>query len=202
MSDVPITTSGEPLPFERRENESEEAFEAFAAYRDMGDKRSLAIVAQQLHKSKTLMGRWSSDHEWQKRCYAYDSWCAEQRREALRAEHVERGRKQAEALDAAIKVLAEPALQVAKMIEEERMTVSDEVPAHLLLSLVERTSKVLPSLIQASRLVNGMSTANLDVHSNGTGDVAGKSNDEIDAFLLGVDEGTTQQGELEQGDAT
>lgn len=202
VSDVPITTDGEPLPFEQRENESAEAFEAFAIYRDMGVKRSTAAVARECGKHKSLMDRWSSAHEWQKRVFAYDSWCAAQRREAVRQEHIERGRKQAEALDAAITVLAEPAMQVAERIRNGEMKVSDDVPAHMLLSLVEKTSKVLPSLIQASRLVNGMSTSNVDMHSNGTGDVGGMSDAELDAYLLGVEPQALEQGEPESGEAT
>jgi hypothetical protein len=47
--------------------ESPKAFEAFATYRDMAYQRSLATVGWKLHKSKTLLERWSAAHGWVKR---------------------------------------------------------------------------------------------------------------------------------------
>ena len=49
--------------WERLENESSRAFEAFSAYRDLGPQRSLAKVAETLGKSKALMERWSAKHD-------------------------------------------------------------------------------------------------------------------------------------------
>ena len=63
----------EPEPWERQINESSQAFEAFAAYRDMGAARSTAKVSRLLCKSVTLMNRWSSEHDWVKRCAAWDA---------------------------------------------------------------------------------------------------------------------------------
>jgi hypothetical protein len=47
------------------------AFEAFAIYRDMAYQRSLAAVGWKLHKSKTLLSRWSATHGWVKRVAAW-----------------------------------------------------------------------------------------------------------------------------------
>ena len=63
----------EPEPWERQMNESSQAFEAFAAYRDMGAARSLAKVSRVVCKSKALMERWSKDHDWVKRAAAWDA---------------------------------------------------------------------------------------------------------------------------------
>ncbi len=65
------------LPYERRSNESDPAWEAFVLYRDAGLDRSLAKVAQALGKSVQLIERWSSStrkegHDWRKRVIAYD----------------------------------------------------------------------------------------------------------------------------------
>ncbi len=58
--------------WERQAGESAQAFQAFAAYRDMGVERSLAKVAQKLGKSKALMERWSSHWHWGVRADAWD----------------------------------------------------------------------------------------------------------------------------------
>ncbi len=63
----------EPELWERQLNESPQAFEAFAKYRDMGASRSLAKVSRELCKSKALMERWSVDHDWVKRVAAWDA---------------------------------------------------------------------------------------------------------------------------------
>lgn len=59
-------------PYERRDDESDQAFAAFVMYRDLGLERSQRKVAAALNKSETLMGRWAAAHKWRKRTLAYD----------------------------------------------------------------------------------------------------------------------------------
>jgi hypothetical protein len=195
-SDIPITVNGKPLLFERMEGEGQERWEAFCVYRDMGAERSLREVARELQKSLTLIGRWSTEDGWQARVFAYDSWLEAQRREAMRDEAIERGKQHAKALDDVITVLAEPARIVAERVRKGDLNVSEDADPLYLLKVVEQTGRVLPSLIQASRLVNGMSTANLDVHGALRGDVNGKSDDEIERLFFGIDDGTNIAGEI------
>lgn len=61
-----------PLPWERRENESTKAYEAFCTYRDMGRERSLSKVAEKLQKSGSLIGRWSREQDWVNRAAKWD----------------------------------------------------------------------------------------------------------------------------------
>lgn len=63
----------EPLLWERREGESGQAWEAFRTFRDLGETRTLAAVAQELRKSDSLIRRWAKTHEWKKRVLAYDN---------------------------------------------------------------------------------------------------------------------------------
>ena len=62
----------QPELWERQEGESAQAFQGFAAYRDMGAERSLAKVAQKLGKSKALMERWSVRWQWVMRADLWD----------------------------------------------------------------------------------------------------------------------------------
>lgn len=98
-----------PEPWERQKGESAKAFEAFATYRDM-ENRSLSKVGRALGKSKALMERWSSAHEWQKRVAAWD---AEQDRIARQAQTdaIKKMRKDHAALANAMLVKAAKALQ-------------------------------------------------------------------------------------------
>lgn len=59
------------LPFEQQPKESDKAFEAFNLYLNLGASRSLEVVGQKLGKSKTLMERWSRQHNWVARVEAH-----------------------------------------------------------------------------------------------------------------------------------
>lgn len=78
-------------PWEQQPGESAPAYQAFAAYRDMpATERSVRAVAQKFDKSRTLIGRWSSNHKWVERVSAYDrhleaQWQAEQFRARRKA---------------------------------------------------------------------------------------------------------------------
>ena len=72
MSAKPGNAERDPVaiarrPWDRQPKESPKAFEAFATYRDMAYQRSLAAVGWKLHKSKTLLERWSAAHGWVER---------------------------------------------------------------------------------------------------------------------------------------
>lgn len=120
-----------PEPWERQQGESRQAFEAFAAYRDM-ENRTLAKVGRQLGKSKALMERWSSAWEWGKRTAAWD---AEQDRLARQEQisEIKKMRKRHADLATAMLVKAARALQ---RIPE------DEVRASDVSRLVETASKL------------------------------------------------------------
>jgi hypothetical protein len=59
--------------WERQPDESAKAFDAFAAYRDQGARRSIRTVAHTVGKSATLIARWSKRHDWQVRVATFDS---------------------------------------------------------------------------------------------------------------------------------
>jgi len=89
--------------WEQLDDESAEAYEAFALYRDLGadyNKRSLSEVAQRLGKSKTLMSRWSARHRWVERAKDYDRYVeskallrATKGRAAMRERQIKLGQK-------------------------------------------------------------------------------------------------------------
>jgi len=60
-------------PWERQKGESEKAFEAFAAYRDLGEKRTISAVVKKLQKSRSLIDRWKERWNWLERVREYDN---------------------------------------------------------------------------------------------------------------------------------
>lgn len=108
-------------PWERQKGESEKAFEAFAAYRDMGSERSITKVVQSLNKSRALIGRWSSRWEWTERVRAYDN----ELEKAARAKAI-KDRK--DMTDRHIKIamqLQKKALEALTSLEVEAMSPKD-----------------------------------------------------------------------------
>ena len=73
-------------PWDRQPDESMQAFEAFAIYRDMAYQRSLAAAAWKLRKSKKLLERWSCGHGWVKRVAACDAYNDRESRNELEQE--------------------------------------------------------------------------------------------------------------------
>ena len=75
-----------PEPWERRQDETSRAYEAFCAYRDMGPGRSIAKTGQLLGKNQTTLEQWSSKYGWVKRVAAWDDEQDRIEREAAQKE--------------------------------------------------------------------------------------------------------------------
>ncbi len=61
-----------PKPWERQPNESFQAFEAFAVYRDMGTERSYPKTSQKLSKNLTSIKQWGVKNNWISRVKAWE----------------------------------------------------------------------------------------------------------------------------------
>lgn len=59
--------------YDRQEGETDQAWQAFVIYRDLGVERSQRLVASQLGISDALAARWSSQWRWLKRVSDYEN---------------------------------------------------------------------------------------------------------------------------------
>lgn len=132
-------TEIEPELWERQPKESIQAFEAFTKYRDMGVNRSLRKVVQEVNKSLTTIGEWSSKHDWVKRAAAWDAEQDRIARNELAAEMAatrKRQRKQAQRMqEKGMELLENINLGDAKLsevvsllkagMEQERIAIGD-----------------------------------------------------------------------------
>jgi hypothetical protein len=105
------------LPYSKKKDETAEAFEAFATYRDMGTGRSHASVAEKLGKSEQLIGRWSRKHGWIKRVHAYDAEL-DRRKRLVDLREVERMRKRQ--IQSALAMQDLGNIELWKMLDEAR----------------------------------------------------------------------------------
>lgn len=83
-------------PWERQEDESLPAFEAFHLYCMQGNSRSLRKVEQELDKSHTLIGRWASRYNWVERTRQYDNYIVREEVEIARKNLADMRKRQIE----------------------------------------------------------------------------------------------------------
>jgi hypothetical protein len=79
MSHPKKKNSPPPLPWERQPKESEEAYEAFLAYRDLGVDRSLDRASQVRTKSIQTLKTFSARWDWIERCRHWDNYLQSER---------------------------------------------------------------------------------------------------------------------------
>lgn len=107
------------LAWERQPGEGARAYEAFCAYRDLGADRSVTKVARMLDKSRTLIGRWSSEHDWVDRVAALEARDQMIQREAVREHVAERADEHARRESA----LRERALEIREKAAEKALRI-------------------------------------------------------------------------------
>jgi len=110
-------------PWERQPNESQKAYEALYLYLQMGENRSLHKVEAELHKSHTLIARWSSRWSWVQRAREYDE---ELRRQELSAKKAEIKKMQTRQMQTAL-LLQKKAVEALNKIELDSIFAKDIV---------------------------------------------------------------------------
>ena len=106
-----------PQPWERQPDEGLKPYDAFCIYRDMEtQQRSVRKVGEQLGKSLTLVGRWSSKFSWVERAKAWDDEQDRRARDAQITEIKEMRKKHVKIAEA---MLVKAAKALARLPEDE-----------------------------------------------------------------------------------
>lgn len=130
--------SSDAKPWERQDGESAKAYQAFCKYLDMGEKRSIRAVAQQLGKSATLMARWSSTWHWPDRVAEYE---ADPRRQAYKKAQNDAEKMAKRHINIALK-MQEKALAALNATKPEYIQVRDMITLLREATKLERDSRV------------------------------------------------------------
>jgi hypothetical protein len=125
---VPAPRKTKQPPYARLPKESEEAYEAFLIYRDMGKERTIEKIIQTLTKSLPVLKSWSAKHGWVERARVWDNHLQAEKDklaledalkwEARRLRSLERRYERAQELDAQAKKILD--LPTVEKIHEER----------------------------------------------------------------------------------
>ena len=76
----------------RQPGESTKAYAAFCAYRDLGITRSVMKVVEECdgkYGQRSILTRWSLQHDWVKRCQEYDDFVEKERWQEMHAHSIE-----------------------------------------------------------------------------------------------------------------
>lgn len=130
--------SSDAKPWERQDGESAKAYQAFCKYLDMGEKRSIRAVAQQLGKSATLMARWSSTWHWPDRVAEYE---ADLRRQTYKKAQNDAEKMAKRHINIALK-MQEKALAALNATKPEYIQVRDMITLLREATKLERDSRV------------------------------------------------------------
>lgn len=130
--------------WERQPEEGPEAFEAFQAYRDMPLPRSIRNCAVNLGKSDTLIGRWSSAHQWQHRILAYDRHICRASNQRIQLGSAE---MRTRLITQSMNIQAQVARRVVGMTEQEiaKMKPTECVAMLRLAAEIEMKARAVPS---------------------------------------------------------
>ena len=149
-------------PWERQDGETPKQFEAFAAYRDMGEERSQVKVAEKLCKSVQLISRWSAANNWVERVAAWDD---EQDR-ILRREQLKEIRKMRDRHAQGAMAMFAKALQGLKGLDIEELSPQDIVKMLSEAVKIERLSRGDTSEVIEERQGEAVDAVQIYIPSN------------------------------------
>lgn len=190
-------------PWDRRPEESDEAWRAFTAYRDQDLPRSLRRLAEDLsYADHTVVGRWSSRHDWQERTAAWDLEQDRLRREAMQRENIKAAERHARQMAGFLGAGELFVVELMRRIREDN-TFLQAMPKQDLLENLARLARVAPRLLVAERLARGMTTESVETRDADAARAraARMSDEQLEAFLLGAAAGqeAAENRQLEPG---
>ena len=148
---------------EQLPRESTKAYTAFKTYLDLGDQRSLARVASQLGKSKTLMERWSRRFDWSGRVQAHAAHLAMVERQAIEGLAVEKAIEW-DKVHEAVKIAEWQRHKKLIALADEMLVRWEKNKAKC--GTLEGIARVLELATKLARLAAGMPTEVKEVNTN------------------------------------
>lgn len=154
--------------WDKQPGESAPAYAAFRAYLLQGGERSTRKVAQELAKSRTLIGKWSTKNRWVARVDAFEAEAAKRQDEAALDVLAERAARQAELAVTALEAMAAPSVELMRRLgTKEGLKDLKDLPMEQLVPLAATTARAIPRVVQTERLARGQSTTNVGGHRGG-----------------------------------
>jgi len=155
-------------PWERQAYESKtpKAWEYFIYYRDLGNQRTLKEVSSNYNINFSVVAKMSADHDWVKRCTAYDTFVdkisVQRNLDSISVVQ----NKHKTITSNLLRVVLAPLDEAIKRIDKIKEDIEDAEKwsnTDLLVYIVKHSAEIR-EIIKLDRLVNNMSTENIDTH--------------------------------------
>ena len=186
-ADVEITPYTASQPWGKMDVETERQYELFAYFRSLGHGRTRTQVARHFEVSAAYISQVASEKGWDDRIEAWDRY-----KETVYAQEViegvrEMARVHAEIARDGIEALSKPFKVLLRKLESEEGTLELEtMNISALIKLVQRSSQILPNLMNAERLSRGMPTEISETTINENKTIRLESSDELAELIYGL----------------
>jgi hypothetical protein len=193
-------------PWERQPKETDHQWYCFIAYRDLELPRSLRKAAGKLGKSTRAIESYSSRFEWSSRVSAYDRHLDGIRRRENAEKNKQLEKVQGQHLSQARSALSEPVIAFLTKLRKMRKENEDDPEYNpfeqftlsQLQSIAIESIRYMPTIIQAERLVAGLSvdstgrlpggvSAGDGTHDEARRRAEAMTRDELERMLVGGD---------------
>jgi len=157
-------------PWDRQpyESRTHRAWEYFSYYRDLGSQRTLKEVSTNYGVNFSVVAKMSADHDWVERCSAYDAHVDKLTLERNLDSISVVQNKHKTITNNLLAIVLAPLEEAVKRIDLIKQDIEDaEKWSNTdLIHYIVRHSAEIREIIKLDRLVNNMSTENIDTHSS------------------------------------
>ena len=179
--------------WDRRLDETSKAFAAFVAYRDLGPKRSTALVVQELGKSRALISRWSARHEWVERATAFEERVDGARQGTYLDEISKMAERHARYAQSGLEALMAPIRELQRRIALEKIDFT-KIDDEQLLTISRLSAAALANVANLERLTRGLPTERTSGDEDAAAELAG-AREKLEAVLERIAEARERQQE-------
>lgn len=146
-------------PWERLGGESDDAFAAFNAYRELGPRRTIAKLVEPLgYKTDGSLNLWSQRHSWVARAAAWDEHVEAAKRDAHIKEVERIAKQQANIISGTLTAMALPMQALLQKVKENPNELRDTHTQSELLDRIDQYGNTIERFIKLQRLIIGEPT--------------------------------------------
>ena len=162
--------------WDRREEETTKAYEAFCEFRDAGSARTHQLVVDANCGTIRVVQRWSSTHDWSDRVIAFDDFMERQKRDATIANELNNHQKKIEDFrgqnEKLGKAMLSTAAQMLELGQKQLLGMrqrGDDIPTRELpgfmrsaSAIAETGSRLIAESLGVDRILNSMAKADAE----------------------------------------
>lgn len=186
-ADLEVIPYSERQPWGRMDSESERQYELFCYFRSLGHARTQSEVARHFDVSRAYVSNIATSRGWSERIIAWDSYKEQVYAQTVLEGVKEMALKHAEIARDGIMALSKPfEVLMYRLESEEGIEELETMNLQSLFKLAQRSSQILPNLMNAERLSRGLPTEITEHNEHHTQTIRLETSDELAELLYGL----------------